>query len=249
MAKIIKRNNSGFIMTPVELVRKGSFKAVGLWTYLSQLPDDWEFSIQGLAKTREEGKDAIRSSLNELETLGFIERKQSRDGAGQFGESDWELFWTPQSAENPPLENPPLENPTTENPTTENPTQYIDLTILERKNIRKKDRKNPHAENGGRNTQNPEAEELAEFLREQILENYPKRKIDRNYRKNWAIDIDRAIRLDGRTTEQLKNAIIFSSNDNFWRQQILSGANLRKHYDRLEAKARESWSKHGTIVA
>ena len=216
MAKIIKRNNSGFTMLPTELVKKGSFKAVGLWAFLAQLPDDWDFSVQGLAKIRQEGKDAIRTALRELEELGYIKRVQSRV-SGQFGESDWELFWKAEAKK------PASGNPSSENPTTENPTQYIDLTTLDLTTL---DRKNtsslPRAEkrHAGQ-VEEPkkklpaEAIRLADFLKAKILENYPNRKIDRNYQQNWAEDLDKANRLDNREWSELQNAIIFASNDEF----------------------------------
>ena len=57
----------------------------------------------------------------------------------------------------------------------------------------------------------------------------------------WAKDIDKAIRLDNRTPEQLLNAInwINSKQGDFWKSNILSCSKLRKQYDALEAAARK----------
>ena len=244
MGQIVKNKDyQDYEMIPHHLIKNASFQAVGLWAFLASLPDGWDFSIRGLATIRPEGEDRIRKSVHELEKLGYLERERTRNEDGTMGAGVWILNWRAK-------ENPAGENPTGENSTQAFTAQYN--TIITTNNTNKdktKESLSPRAENGTqKRVQNQEAEELAEFLKEQILRNYPNRKIDKNYKQNWAIDIDRAIRLDGRTPEQLKNAIIFSSNDNFWKQQILSGANLRKHYDRLEARAQADFMKNGTIV-
>ncbi len=249
MSQLIKNKDyENYEMVPHHLIKDASFQAVGLWTFLASLPDGWDFSIRGIARIRQEGKAKVRTIVQELEELGYLTRTQERGENGLFASSDWVLNWTPEKTPN--TENRTTEKPMTENRTTENRTQYN--TIITKNNTTKyntKESLSPRAENGTRKrVQNQEAEELAEFLKEQILRNYPNRKIDKNYKQNWATDIDRAIRLDNRTPEQLKNAIIFSSNDTFWKQQILSGANLRKHYDRLEARAQADFMKNGTIV-
>lgn len=263
MAQIVKNKDyQHYEMIPHHLIKNASFQAVGLWAYLASLPEGWEFSIRGFATIRPEGEDKIRNAVHELEELGYLERGRSRNENGKMGAGVWILNWRPKNQqeqaeieEQPKTEKRTTEKPTGDLPAWEKPTQVFQPqynTIITKDNITKdniKESLSPRAENGTRKrVQNQEAEELAEFLKEQILRNYPNRKIDKNYKQNWSTDIDRAIRLDGRTPEQLKNAIIFSSNDNFWKQQILSGANLRKHYDRLEARAQADFMKNGTIV-
>lgn len=245
MGQIVKNKNfQNYEMIPHHLIKNASIEASGLWAFLASLPDGWDFSIRGLASIRPEGEDKLRKVVHELEELGYLERGRARNENGTMGAGIWILNWQAK------------EKPAGEEPAGENPTQVIKAqynTIITKDNITKNNIKesslSPRAENGTRKrAKNQEVEELAEFLKEQILRNYPNRKIDKNYKQNWATDIDRAIRLDGRTPEQLKNAIIFSSNDTFWKQQILSGANLRKHYDRLEARAQADFMKNGTIV-
>lgn len=244
MGQIVKNKNfQNYEMIPHHLIKNASIEASGLWAFLASLPDGWDFSIRGLASIRPEGEDKLRKVVHELEELGYLERGRARNENGTMGAGIWILNWQAK------------EKPAGEEPAGENPTQVIKAqynTIITKDNITKdkiKESLSPRAENGTRKrVKNQEAEELAEFLKEQILRNYPNRKIDKSYKQNWATDIDRAIRLDGRTPEQLKNAIIFSSNDTFWKHQILSGANLRKHYDRLEARAQADFMKNGTIV-
>jgi len=52
---------------------------------------------------------------------------------------------------------------------------------------------------------------------------------------------------DGRNVEQIKAAIDFATNDEFWRSNILSASTLRKQYDRLRMKAQDQkWKRPGT---
>ena len=94
-----------------------------------------------------------------------------------------------------------------------------------------------------------EATELAEYLKKKILESQPTAHIDRNYKTNWAKDIDKAIRLDGRKPLNLKGMIDYCYQySDFWNQNIRSGAKLRKHYDRIEMEIRNMYMRHGTVV-
>lgn len=54
----------------------------------------------------------------------------------------------------------------------------------------------------------------------------------------WARDIDLGIRVDGHTKDGYLDAVraAHRSEDEFWRGNILSGAKLRKHYERLQIK-------------
>ena len=47
-----------------------SLKAIGLLSKILRLPDDWDYTLEGLAHICKEGKDAIRSAIVELEQAG-----------------------------------------------------------------------------------------------------------------------------------------------------------------------------------
>lgn len=91
---------------------------------------------------------------------------------------------------------------------------------------------------------------LADQLRHSILANYPNNATARkdNCVDKWAIEIEKMMRIDGRTQEQICNAIIWASNDSFWQSVIWSGKALRKHYDRLEANAKANFIRNGSIT-
>jgi len=88
-----------------------SFKARGILAMLMSHTQGWSLSINTIAKQNQEGKDAIRSAVQELEKYGYLYRTQVNEG-GRFGES----IWITQD----PADLPMAENPTTENPTTKN---------------------------------------------------------------------------------------------------------------------------------
>lgn len=50
-----------------------SLKAIGLLCKVLSLPDDWEYSVAGLTSICKEGKQAIKTALDELEKWGYLE--------------------------------------------------------------------------------------------------------------------------------------------------------------------------------
>ena len=85
-----------------------------------------------------------------------------------------------------------------------------------------------------------DAERLANYLLNNIL------KINPTFKKpnisTWAKDISLAIRIDGRTVEQLKECIdwIYSNKGQFWQKNILSGKKLREKFDTMYMQATTS---------
>lgn len=97
-----------------------SLKARGLFLLMQSLPEDWNYTIAGLAELANTGKDQIRSGLKELLEVGYLVKEQAHDDAGKFAGN---VFILQEYA--PPLSgNPTTEKPTTENPLPENPTQH-----------------------------------------------------------------------------------------------------------------------------
>lgn len=96
-----------------------SLKAIGLLSKILRLPDDWDYTLEGLARICKEGKDAIRSAIVELEQAGYIERRQTHAADGSFAGNEYIVHECPVGAD----ASPSSENPTTDNPLTGNPTQ------------------------------------------------------------------------------------------------------------------------------
>lgn len=84
-----------------------------------------------------------------------------------------------------------------------------------------------------------DAARLCGLLADLIEANGSKRP---NVSETWVRDMDRMLRLDSRTPEQVENCIRWSQADEFWRANILSPSKLRAKYDqlRLQAIARRS---------
>ena len=87
---------------------------------------------------------------------------------------------------------------------------------------------------------NKEAENVAKHLLNSILSWKPnfKRPTDAQFAR-WVSDIDKAMRLDNRTPNELIGAIDWmqTPRGGFWRPNILSGKKLREKFDTMEAQS------------
>lgn len=108
-----------------------SFKAVGLLCYMLRLPDDWDFTLEGLAKKHRDGLSSVRSAVTELEAAGYITRgDQQRGEGGTFQGADYVVREHPIDAGGTltACENrtrTACENPISVFPISENRTQLI----------------------------------------------------------------------------------------------------------------------------
>ena len=59
-----------------------SLKAKGLLSQMLSLPDDWDYTLKGLAAINKESVDAIRTAIWELEDAGYVVRTRVRDERG-----------------------------------------------------------------------------------------------------------------------------------------------------------------------
>ena len=60
-----------------------SLKAKGLLSLMLSLPENWDYTLRGLATINKESIDAIRTAVLELEENGYIIRHQGRDQKGK----------------------------------------------------------------------------------------------------------------------------------------------------------------------
>ena len=108
-----------------------SLKAKGLLSQMLSLPEDWDYTLQGLAQINKESIDAIREAVRELERAGYIKRSRERDERGCLRGTVYTIYEQPHAEptpeeptqEKPALDNPTLEKPMLDKPTLENPTQ------------------------------------------------------------------------------------------------------------------------------
>ena len=120
--RINKTNNYTVMSNHHFKEKKMSLKAKGLLSLMLSLPDDWDYSISGLATLSKDGKDSIMSALAELEKFGYLTRRQLVDDKGRFAGVEYNIFEVPQPKE-PVSENSNSANKKSENSNSENPAQ------------------------------------------------------------------------------------------------------------------------------
>lgn len=91
-----------------------SLKAKGLLSLMLSLPEDWDYTTQGLAQICKDGIDSIRNTIKELEKHGYIIRKRIRNPKGQLSSIEYTIFEEPKTnlpmQENPMQVKPMFEN-------------------------------------------------------------------------------------------------------------------------------------------
>lgn len=87
---------------------------------------------------------------------------------------------------------------------------------------------------------------LALYLFAKIKQNNPEHKsLTDSQKQKWADSIRLMIERDKRTPQQIHNMIEWCQADDFWKQNILSTAKLRKQYDTMRPKAKAEWERRG----
>jgi len=115
-----------------------SLKAKGLQSLMLSLPDNWDFTLAGLAHICQDGISSVRSGVAELEKSGYLTRRRIREANGQLGDIEYTIHEVPQNpgisnnapqapsdgAVDNPVHNPPpvCGKPMSEKPICENPT-------------------------------------------------------------------------------------------------------------------------------
>ncbi len=106
-----------------------SLRDRGMVVTLLSLPDNWDFNITGLSKIIPDGKSAIRSSLANLEQMGYLSKEQERTVNGKFGKNIIEIHEPPiviaPKSDFRTTDMSHTENRRTEKPITEKRMQYI----------------------------------------------------------------------------------------------------------------------------
>ena len=110
MAFLRKEHKENYTCISNDVFRSDlSLKARGMLCTMLSLPDDWEFSENGLQAILKDGQTSIRSAIKELEGAGFLSRTRERDESGRMGRCVWIVSDYPRF-ENPNLVNSNLGN-------------------------------------------------------------------------------------------------------------------------------------------
>ena len=91
------------------------------------LPENWDYTMKGLARICKDGIDSISGGIRELEAHGYLIRSRVRSANGQLGSIEYTILEQPKAPsptqEKPIRENPVQANPMLDAPIQENPAQ------------------------------------------------------------------------------------------------------------------------------
>ena len=104
-----------------------SLKAKGLLSLMLSLPENWDYTMKGLARICKDGIDSISGGIRELEEHGYLIRERVRGANGQLGSIEYTILEQPKeptpAQEKPVRENPVQVNQTLLTPVQEEPAQ------------------------------------------------------------------------------------------------------------------------------
>ena len=119
--------------------KKLSYKAKGLLSFMLSLPEDWDYSLNGLCAISKEGRDGIRSILKELQEQHYLEIEKVRGDKGYF-EYNYLIYEMPHIIELEKECNPATDIPYMDEPDVEETTQINTNKTNTNKQIDKDDK-------------------------------------------------------------------------------------------------------------
>ena len=185
-----------------------TYKAKGVLSVMLSLPDDWDYSTEGLAALSSDGRDSVKSALEELEKFGYLKRTQAFDERGRFAGYDYDIYEFP--FEIPSTEKPQAETPSTDFPSTEKP-QQLNTNISSTNELSTKDKKKERKNNSYDEILSSVEDES---LRELYLEYIKMRKLNKSQMTDRALEmlINKVNKLEPYDIERqkklLENAIV-----------------------------------------
>ena len=99
-----------------------SLEASGLFALMVSMPENWSYTVAGLAKKAGCGREKARRLLQELQTVGYLVREQSHDDGGKFSGAVYVLQDEAPLPENP-SNGETKDQPLPEKPTTAEPSR------------------------------------------------------------------------------------------------------------------------------
>ena len=73
-----------------------SLKAKGLLSLMLSLPENWDYTMKGLARICKDGIDSISGGIRELEAHGYLVRARIRGANGQLGSIEYTILEQPK---------------------------------------------------------------------------------------------------------------------------------------------------------
>ena len=91
----VKKTDYTIIDNNIFKNQKITLKAKGMICTMLSLPDDWNFSEEGLTQISNDSRTVIRSTLKELMEYGYLTRKQLKDENGRFINAEYTIYEEP----------------------------------------------------------------------------------------------------------------------------------------------------------
>lgn len=215
-SKIRFEDGDGFTVLLNGMLRDSrlGLKTKGLFAILTSLPPGWEYSVSGLAVICGVGRDAIRTSLKELEAAGYLDRGQTHGESGRFGGNSYILHRVSKKPDVQPLPGfPSTAEPSTAGPSTENPTE-LNKDLIQERSI-----KPPKVPQGGRKRREPK--EAPDWKPERFAKfwDFYSHKV-RGESKQAAIRAWDKLKPDDATIDQIAMALLWQIKTEEWTRGI-----------------------------
>lgn len=208
-----------------------SLEAVGLWARILCHKDDWTIHVTQLMKANKCGKEKMYRILNELITHGYAYCLRDRQ-KGKYGKTTWFIFESQMSKDDIQKMFPHPEKPDTAKPDLANPPlMNNDISIsnlIENKEERESKKVAPPP-----SPPSAVADSLTLLFLQKVKEHLPNLKPP-NLQK-WAQEMDKLLRLDGRSEAQVREAIGWFHNDLWFKKTVIAVKGLRTNFDKIQS--------------
>lgn len=132
----VERTRDYTVMSNYHLKDTGlTLKAKGLLSMMLSLPDEWNYTTRGLASICKESVETIGKTLRELESAGYLTRRQLRGKNGRITDTEYTIF------EKPVKPQPEPAPPDTASPGTENPDMNAAFQKYSKNRLKKEQRR------------------------------------------------------------------------------------------------------------
>lgn len=125
--RVIKNKNYTVMSNTHLKDKRLSLKAIGLLSIVLGLPEDWNYTVNGLVGIVKDGKDSVESAIKELKKNGYlrVEKIYPNENSNRI-QYQYTFFENPQEVDFQPLENQGIEKQGVEIQVLENPYTYKD---------------------------------------------------------------------------------------------------------------------------
>ncbi len=234
----------GYVYQNVMRDKKLTVEAKAIYAYLASFAGNNEMCYPGTSLMMDElpmSKERFYKHMNLLVEKGIIIKQQELDGT-KFSKNTYTLNSFPSF---PTTEFPRTEIEDTGFPTTENTTTKRNSSKTN--SFNSNSFKNDIVDTAVALPTTPKFSDdsfeilVVESIIHSCLQLYPNSKVPSTYseKEKWAIEVERMKRIDGRTEEDIKQALQFAVNDNFWKPNIRSTKKFREKFETLIIQSKQ----------